>query len=166
MSTSVTVNTYTHSVTYVTDKMLKSLKDIIRLSGLSPEKLTRDWGVLTRGISTWLSTEHLQQVHLEVYDPKTDKLIGRWDFEIYYGFAGDGAFWVDTDLIKYHILKSGNWPGSCEYRIVVTNKPGRPDVDGWSKATLRSTDGFVKQSIGTGIDGSGLSTGMSYWRQS
>jgi hypothetical protein len=31
--TSVVVNTYTHSVTYVADNILKSMKDIIRLSG-------------------------------------------------------------------------------------------------------------------------------------
>jgi Bacterial HORMA domain 2 len=166
MSTFVTVNTYTHSVTYVTDKMLKSLKDIIRLSGLSPEKLTNEWEVLTRGIKAWLNTEHLQELHLEVYNPRTDALIGRWDFQIHYGFTGDGAFWVDTDVIKYHIIKAGQWPSSCEYRIIVTNKPGRPDVEGWSKATLRSTDGFVRQSIGTGIDGSGLSAGIGYWRKS
>ena len=34
--TNVAVNTYTHSVTYVADNILKSLKDIIRLSGLDP----------------------------------------------------------------------------------------------------------------------------------
>lgn len=36
MSTVATYS-YTHSVTYVTDNILKSLKDIILLSGLDPE---------------------------------------------------------------------------------------------------------------------------------
>ncbi len=165
MNTSVSVNTYVYSVTYVTEKILKSLKDIIRLSGLSPEKLIHNWEVLNRGISTWLHSQDLEQVHLEVYNPQTDNLIGRWDFELYYGYTGDGAFWIDTDAIKYHIMKAGLWPSSCDYRIVTTTKPGRPDVEGWSKTTLRSTEGFVKQSIGTTIDGSGLSTGSGYWRK-
>jgi hypothetical protein len=166
MSTTVSVNTYTHSVTYVTDKILKSLKDIIVLSGLSPEKLvTRDWLVLHLGIRTWLGTEHLQHVHLEVYKPGTGNLISRWDFEMYYSFTGDGTFWVDTEAIKYHIYKAGQWPSACDYRVVVTTKPGRPDVEGWSTTTLLSADGFVKQSIGTTIDGSGLSTGTGYWRK-
>ncbi|MBM7842177.1 hypothetical protein [Herpetosiphon giganteus] len=165
MSTAVRVNTYTQSVTYVTDKMLTSIKNIIRWSGLSPEKFTSQWDTLERGIKAWLNSEHLQQVHLEVYNPTTNKLIGRWDFEIYYGFSGDGAFWVDPDAIKYHIQKSGAWPSTCSYQIIVTNKPGRPDVVGWSNATLRSTDGFIRQSIGTAIDGSGLSTGTTYWRK-
>lgn len=38
MSTVATYS-YTHSVTYVTDNILKSLKDIILLSGLDPEHL-------------------------------------------------------------------------------------------------------------------------------
>ena len=47
--TSVGVYSYTHSVTYVADNILKSFKDIIRLSGLDPTKLVEDWAVLMRG---------------------------------------------------------------------------------------------------------------------
>jgi hypothetical protein len=100
-----------------------------------------------------------------VYNPRTDKLVGRWDFEIYYGFAGDGSFWVDPDLIKYHIAKQGVIPSTCNYRILTTTKANRPDVPGWTRTQFRSTDGYVRQSIGTTIDGSGLSTGTSYWRK-
>ncbi len=159
MSTHVVVNTYTHSVTYVTNKMLTSLKEIIRCSGLSPAKFVEDWKVLHDGISTWIQSRDLEAVILEVFNPRTDKLIGRWDFDIFYGWTGDGGMYVDTDEIKYHILKAGQWPSACEYRIVVTTKKGRPDVVGWSGATLRSTDGFVRQSLGTTIDGSGLKSG-------
>ena len=165
MSTFVVVNTYAYAVTYVTDKLLTSIKTIVRQSGLSPEKLTNQWSVLEQGVTAWLRSQHLEQLHLEVYNPATDALVSRWDFEIYYGFQGDGAFWVDPDAIKYHILKQGLWPSSCEYRIVATTKPGRPNVAGWSSTTLRSTDGFVKQGIGTAISGSGLSTGTGYWRK-
>lgn len=165
MSTVVTVNTYTQSVTHVTDKLLTSIKDIIRLSGLDPSKFADDWGAMERGIKTWLDTHDLEKVALEVYEPKTDKLVGRWDFEMSYGFSGDGSFFVDPDAIKYHIRKQGVFPDTCEYRILATTKPERPDVEGWTKTTFRSTDGFVRQSIGTTIDGSGLSTDTSYWRK-
>ena len=106
MSTFVVVNTYTHSVTYVTDKMLMSLKEIIRCSGLSPEKLADQWSVLHRGIRAWLDSRDLEAVILEVYNPNTDALIGRWDFDIFYGTSGDGGMWVNTDDIKYHIRKA------------------------------------------------------------
>jgi Bacterial HORMA domain 2 len=165
MSTAVFVNTNTHSVTFVTEKLLTSIKNIVRLSGLSPAKLTDDWNVLERGIKKWLETKDLEELHLEVYNPSTRGLVGRWDFEIYYNFQGDGTFWQDPEAIKYHIRRQGLWPSECEYRIVATTKPGRPNVQGWSSTTLLSTSGFVKQSIGTTIDGSGLSAGTGYWRK-
>lgn len=167
MSTFVIVNTFTHSATYVADKVLLLLKDIIRDSGLSPEKLANEWRTLQHGISTWLASKDLQAVHLEVFNPYTDSLIGRWDFDLYYGTAGDGAMWVNTEDIKYHILKAGHWPSTCEYRIVTTIKPGSPRASGWSSTTFRSTEGFVRQSIGTTIDGNGyVSAGTAYWRKS
>lgn len=165
MSTTVSVNTYTHSVTYVTDKMLNRIKDIIRLSGLDPTKFVNDWDWMERGIKKWLETKDLEKVVLEVFDSKTGGLVGRWDFEIFYGHSGDGSFWIDPDIIKYHIIKQGVIPSNCSYRIVTTTKPNRPDVEGWKRTKLRSTDGFVRQSIGTTIDGSGLSTGTGYWRK-
>ena len=45
LMTSVAVYTYTHSVTYVADNILKSFKDIIRLSGLDPAKFVDDWDI-------------------------------------------------------------------------------------------------------------------------
>jgi hypothetical protein len=166
MSTFVSVNTYTHSVTYVADNMLHSLKYIIRESGLNPEKLTDDWDTLQRGISKWLATQHMTGLTLEVYNPRTDDLVGRWDFEIYYGTAGNGSMWVNTEDIKYHIRKAGQWPSLCDYRIIVSTKPGRPDVAGWSRTSFHSTAGFIRQSIGTTIDGNGhISAGAAYWRK-
>lgn len=166
MSTFVVVNTYTHSVTYVTDNILRCLQDIIRQSGLSPAKISTDWEVLERGIKKWIETKDLEELVLEVYNPKTDDLVGRWDFEIYYGYSdGSGSFYVDTEQVKYAIMKSGIWPSDANYRIVAKTKNGRPDVVGWSGTTFRSTDGFVKQSIGTTVEGAGLSASANYWRK-
>lgn len=165
MSTFVAVNTYTHSVTFVTDKMLMSLKEIIRCSGLSPENLVNSWSNLQRGISTWLNSRDLEAVHLEVYNPGSDALIGRWDFDIYYGSSGDGGMWVNTDDIRYHIRKAGQWPSLCKYEVLLTTKPGRSDVEGWRRGSFRSTEGFVRQSLGTTIDGNGIKTGSAYWRK-
>lgn len=166
MSTAVHVNTRTHSVTYVTDMLLMSLKNVIRGSGLSPAKLADEWETLNRGIRAWLASKHLESVVLEVFDPRTGELVGRWDFDIVYGSVGEGGFWVDPDEIKYHILKQGIWPGNCSYGVVVTTKPGREHVSGWSSCQLRSTDGFVRQSLGTAIGGNGyLRSTASYWRK-
>lgn len=167
MSTFVAVNTYTHSVTYVTDNILRSLQDIVRLSGLNPAQLSEEWTVLERGISTWINSKHLETVVLEVYNPSTDALIGRWDIDISYEWngGGNGRFWVDTEQIKFAIRKAGVWPGDSKYAIICRTKSGRANVDGWSTTTFRSTVGMVKQSLGTTIEHSGLGAGASYYRK-
>ncbi len=169
MSNFVVVNTYVHSVTHVADNMIHSLHQIIRESGLSPEKLVGEWGSLRRAISTWLNSGHLDMVILEVYDPDfgiPDGLVHRWDFDIYYGSAGDGSMWANTEDIKYHIRKAGLWPSQCEYRVILVTRPNEPYVNGCSDTQLRSTAGFVRQSIGTTIDGNGyISAGSAYWRK-
>ncbi|MBK6297886.1 MAG: HORMA domain containing protein [Sphingomonadales bacterium] len=163
--TMVAVNTYTHSVTYVTDNILKSLKDIIRLSGLDPSEFVGDWASSHRAISAWLETHDLAKVILEIFDPFTNSLIGRWDMDIAYGWTGDGGFYTDTDQIKYHIRKAGLAPSQARYRLVVRHRPGARDVAGWSSTTLRSTDGLSRQSLGSTVEHAGLGASASYWRK-
>ena len=126
MSTFVRVNTYAHTATYITAKMLASLSMIIRDSGLNPARLAADWSALELGIRTWILSRHLKQVILEVYDPRNFTLVGRWDFDIVYDYGSDGGggLWVDTDAIRFSIRKAGLWPSECEYRVVVDTHPG------------------------------------------
>ena len=162
----VAVFSYTQSVVYVADNILKSLKDIIRLSGLDPTKLVNDWAVLLRGLSAWIESRHLESVTLEIFDPKTDGLLFRWDIEVVYTWdVSAGTFWTDTDQLKWAIKKAGLVPSQADYRVSVHNKSGRPDVSGWSSCTLRSTDGMVRQSLGTTVEHNGLSANTTYWRK-
>lgn len=164
--TSVAVYSYTHSVTYVADNILKSLKDIIRLSELDPSAFIGDWETNSLAVTTWLRTGDLQKVVLEIYDPRTDKLIIRWDLQIAYEWTGgDGSFFTDTEQLRYAIRKAGVAPSTARYRLILDTRPGRPDVIGWSKATYRATDGMVRQSLGTTIDHSGLGASTSYLRR-
>ena len=163
--TVVTVNTYTHSVAYVTDNILKSLKDIIRMAGLDPSGFVDEWASNQRAIKAWLSSRDLEQVILEIFDPKTDQLITRWDIDVDYGHTGDGGFYTDTDQLRYAILKAGVVPSQARYRLIIHTKPGRPDVEGWGKVTSRSTDGMVRQSLGTTVQHNGLGASSAYWRK-
>jgi len=166
MGVSVSVRSYTHATTYVADNILKSLKNILLYTGLDPENLADEWEVLHRGIKTWIDSGHLQKVVLEIYDPKTDALVGRWDINITYDWTGgDGQFWTDTDAIRFAIKKAGVLPSAARYRVMTTTASGRPDVDGWSSTTFRSTEGMIEQRIGTSIEASGLSGGVSYYRR-
>lgn len=163
--TTVTVNTYTHSVTYVADNILKSLKDIIRLSGLDPSKLVGSWASNMLALRTWLSTGDLERVVLEMFNPGTGALVLRWDIDIVYGWSsGDGSFWTDTDQLRYAIRKAGLAPGGAGYELLLQCKAGHSEVPGWSSGTFRSTGGMVRHSLGTTVEHSGLGGSAAYWR--
>lgn len=164
---SVAVYSYTHSVTYVADNILKSLKDIIRLSGLDPSAFVGDWQTNMLAVQTWLNSGDLRTVILEIYNPKTDALVFRWDIEIAYSWSsGDGSFWTDTEQLKYAIRKAGLAPSEARYKLLLDTRTGRPDVAGWSKGSYRATDGMVRQSLGTTVEHSGLGASTSYLRRS
>lgn len=164
--TSVAVNTYTHSVTYLADNILKSFKDVIRLSGLDPGRLVADWETNMHALKTWLGTGDLERVVLEVFNPRTGALIVRWDIDVVYNWSsGDGSFWTDTEQLKYHIRKAGMAPSDASYDILIKTKPGRPDVAGWGTGTYRSTEGFVRHSLGSTIEHYGLGGSAAYWRK-
>jgi len=161
----VAVYSYTQSVTYVADNILKSLKDIILMGGLDPDKLVGEWTVLLRGISKWIESRHLEFVTLEIFDPANDSLIRRWDIAMVYAWDMDaGTFWTDTDQLRFALKKAGLSPSQAKYRVLVKNKDGQPAVEGWNDTKFRSTDGFVKQSLGTTIEHNGLSATTGYWR--
>jgi hypothetical protein len=163
MSTSTFAISYTNTVTYVTTKMMLLLKEIIREIGLDPSAM--NWPVCEAGISTWLASRHLQQVTLEVYDPRTNGLVTKWDLDVVYDTIGEGTLWVDTAALRYAIIKEGVMPATCSYDIIVSRKSGYQPVPGWGSATLRSTDGFRRYSIGATVGGNGLHAQTAYWRR-
>lgn len=165
MASIVSVHSYTHSVTYVTDQMLNSLKKIITGIGLDPSKFVNDWNTYERGINTWLQSKHLKEAFLEVTS-STGSFVTRCDFTIDYSYGnGDGTMWVDPQAVKNAIAKFGAIPSTCNYQVKLTVAPGAADVQGWSNTTLLSTAGFVKQSIGTTIGTNSIGAQASYWRK-
>lgn len=166
MSTMVSVNTYTYAVTFVTEKIVKSLQYIITSTGLDPNKLVGKWSSYELAVETWLRSGHLRVVSLEIVSP-AGSFVTRWDLEINYSYGGgDGSMWVDKEALKYAILKCGVMPSSCTYNILIENAPGRPDVVGWGPGTYLSTEGFIKQGLGTTIGTSSIGTQAAFWRKS
>ena len=155
--------TVTHSSNFLADRMLNAFKDIVRDSGLDPANLVEGWATLERGILTWLRSGHLQILHMEVWRPDTDALVKRWDFAINYDTEPEDM-WEDPDAIRAQIAKAGAVPATCRYRIVASTADGRPDVQGWSNATLRSTDGLTQRSGGASVVAPGMTAHGSYWR--
>lgn len=162
MSTMTVEFSYANTVTHVTTKMLLTLKEIIREIGLDPSKFAEDWESYELAISTWLDSRHLQRVILEIYSPRTDALVARWDIDIVYASVGGGSLWVDTDAIRYSIAKAGAVPATCHYDIRLT-APGGSRVPGWGSCSLRSTEGFKRYSVGATIGGNDITAKTSYW---
>jgi hypothetical protein len=166
MSTFVAVNTYTHSVTYVTGKILASVKQILIWCGLDPNKMMDQWTDLDRGIATWIRSQHLKRITLQIFNPSTSALVGRWDFHINYtyGSSDDGSMWADTDAIRNAITKAGVVAKSCSYDITVS-APGGANVSGWSDVTMRSTTGFTEHSVGNTVGANSIGASTTYWRK-
>ncbi len=166
MRTSVHVSVYTHSLNYVSDRMLRSIHQIIAASGLDVSIFIDQWAVVDRGLTTWMRTRDLQSVHLEIYDSDTDQLVTRWDLNVLYEAGGeDGGFHEDPEAILSAIVKAGHVPARCRYRILATTKEGRPDVEGWSTTSARSVDGMVRQSVGTAVASPDIQATAGYWRK-
>lgn len=165
MTTRVRVNTATHTITFVTEELMRTMKEVIKLIGLDPTSMS--WTSTENALNTWLTSRHLQKVTLEIFNPSTDALVARWDISIDYNHSvnEDENFWNDLDATKFAIAKAGVVPNTCKYRIVIDNKEGRPDVPGWSSTTYRSTDGFVKHGVGTTIGTSTIGAQTEYWRR-
>jgi hypothetical protein len=163
--TTVSVNTYTHSVTYVADNILKSLKDIIHMSGLNPSTFVSGWENNSRAIRAWMDSQHLERVVLEIFNPTNNNLLFRWDIDIVYGWTGDGSFWTDTEALRYAIKKAGVAPSEAKYELILKNKPGYPTVAGWGDVDFRSTAGMVRQGVGSAVEHLGLGANASYWRK-
>jgi hypothetical protein len=167
MATSVTVYTYAHSVSYVTDKMLNSIKTMIMGIGLDPSKFTNtnNWLVYERGVKTWLETKHLKEAVLEITS-STGAFVTRCDFIIDYNYNnGEGAMWLDIDGLKFAIAKLGFVAKECDYEFKLILGAGAPSVDGWYDCELLSTAGFVKQSLGTAIGTNSIGAQAAYWRK-
>jgi hypothetical protein len=163
MSTSTFTVSYTHTVTYVSVKMLLTLKEIIREIDLDPSRFSDSWGLYERALTTWLGSRDLLGVALEVYNPLTNGLVTRWDIDVLYTSVGEGALWVDTAAVRYAIAKAGLAPSSCRYDLIFRTTRARPDVAGFSSCEFRSTDGFRRYAIGTTIGGNGITAQAAYW---
>ena len=141
--TSVAVNTYTHSVTYVADNILKSMKDIIRLSGLDPDELRRRLGhanARRSGLGCIPATSRQWCSRSSI--PRPDALIVRWDIDIVYSWSSavTAASGPTPSSSNTRIRKAGLAPSEASYRLLLQTKPGRPDVDGLGHGDI-SLDG-------------------------
>jgi len=155
----------THSITFLSDNLRNTLREVIRENGLSPEKLVQEWETIERGIRTWLQSGHLTGIVIEFYRPGTSEAAARWEFPI--GYSGSGAdedMWLDKTYLRQLIAKAKRPSSGCTYRIVLSTSNGAPDVSGFTSCAFLSTGQLVARPAGTVIATAHLTAGVTYWR--
>ena len=166
MQISTHTNTYTQATTHVANNVIRGLKRLVVGCDLDPAKLIGTWTTMEEGLSTWLEARHLECVVLEVFNPNTDKLVKRFDFEIKYNHDpfGTGELWLDLSVVDYAIRKFGVVPRECSYGIIAITKPECAVVDGWTSTQLRSTSHLYQRSVGSVVGGGGISAFGNHWK--
>lgn len=156
--------TYAYSVAYVTDNMLKSMKQVVTAIGLDPNKFLNLWETYSQGIEMWLADGDMKSMTLEVYNPIANTLIRRWDMDVRYSdLDGDGSFfWSDTDRIARAIEDAGVSPIDAEYGILVGVRQGSRVINNWRSVQERSIDHMIRQGLGKNSETNGLGTNLSY----
>lgn len=159
----VVTYTYAYSVAYLTDNMLRSMRQVVNAIGLNPNKFLSLWTTYSQGIEMWLADGDMRSMTLEVYNPVANILIKRWIMDVRYSdFDGDGSFfWADTDRITRAIENTGICPIDAEYTIHVGTRPGARVLNDWCSVQERSADHVVRQGLGQNIE---LGTNLSYLR--
>jgi len=157
--------TRTHSITFLSDNLRNTLREVIREYGISPDKLVQEWATIERGIKAWLESGHLRIVVVEFYKPGSSIASARWDFPT--GYEGSGAnddMWSDKAYLRQLIGKSARPALDCIYRITLSVKAAAPDVTGFSDTTFLSTGTLAARAAGTVIATRHMTAAAVYWR--
>jgi len=160
-----TAYTQVHSIVFLTDNLLNTLREVIRENGISPHKLMQDWETIEHGMGTWLQSGHLTKVVVEFFMPNSDAAAAVWELPI--GYDGSGVeddMWLDKAYLRQLIAKSRRPPSDCDYRILLCTKSGAPDVKGFSSTSFRATSHLTARQAGTVIATGHMTAGVTYWK--
>ncbi len=162
--TTVRVDTYTQSVTYVVGGLLDLFRTFVDELGLTPDYFADVLGALEAGLHTWIEGRYLRTVYLEVYSPN-GSLVTRIDIDIDYksSTSAHHSFYLDMFLAELMAKKVGRVSRSCKYRVLVTAAPGAPSVPGWSSTKLLSNEGLSPWHLGQALGSPDIGSSMQLW---
>lgn len=179
--TAVTVETWTDAIAVATSETVSLLEKFAAQRGLDTTYFQERADSIQAGVWTWLSSRHLDTVHLEVYrESQPDEAIERFDLPFALTAPGDAdddqrRRALERDFASYHaeILRQVQTleapPADCVYRIVVTlhdtNDEGEPPpaVDGWEPTRTKDIDHLEKEQLGTALDAGIITSVANLW---
>jgi hypothetical protein len=143
----------------------KTLREVIRENGISPDKLMQDWNTIELGIQTWLRSGHLNSIVVEFFKPGASEASARWEFPIGYTGSGlDDDMWLDKNYLRQLIAKAKRPTSDCTYRIVLRKDIGAETVAGFTDCSFLSTGQMSARPAGTVIATGHMTAGATYWR--
>jgi hypothetical protein len=155
----------TQTAIYVSDKLRNFLKLLVNRYGLDPQGVVDAWsGWVDRAARSYLESGQLTSIVIEFFRPGATQASARWDFPIRYDGNGVDEMWVDRAFVEGALAKATAPPPGCVYRILLSTKPGTPDIAGVTSTNFLSTTGLTAREAGTVIATPDLMASARYYR--
>ncbi len=183
VGTEVTHKTWVQSTNFVVASTIGFLFDYAQARGLGTDRITNKREDLESALFTYISTRHLRRVSIEVYEQdanKSDEAIERFDLTFEVKDPDDLSQserkrMEDKDFNQYRkdvmeqLQDLDTLPSNVDYRILIWCAPEndlgqpKPDVDGWSSTSARSTDHLNKKNLGDAVNTGPINADASLW---
>lgn len=179
----VTHTTWTQTANFVVTSTVGFLFDYAQARGLGTDRISSKREKLESALYTYINTRHLRKVSIEVYEEgasKSDEAIER--FDLTYEIKDPEELSQpelqrieDKDFNQYRkdvmeqLQDLDSLPSNVDYRVLIWCAPEndlgqpKPDVDGWSSTSARSTDHLNKKNLGDAVNTGAINADASLW---
>ena len=179
----VTHTTWTQTTNFVVTSTVGFLFDYAQARGLGTDRISNKREKLESALYTYINTRHLRKVSIEVYEEgasKSDEAIERFDLTYEVKNPDDLSDddiqrLQDKDFNQYRkdvmeqLQDLDSLPSNVDYRILIWCAPendlgqSKPNVEGWSSTTARSTDDLNQKNLGDAVNTGPINGDASLW---
>jgi len=135
------------SLTYTANEIFRHAYTIAQKRALDTGEISRDKEVLTSAFHTWLATQTLQALEMEVLDP-WGTLVEKWAWSFDYTDKPDAENTSPIDKLEEALGKLKPLAAGCRVRFFVRLKPGAPAVKGWGDAMPANDAHLARVDVG------------------
>jgi len=179
----VTHTTFAQAGVFVVNSTVGFLFDYAQARGLGTDRIANKREKLESALYTYLNTRHLRKVSIEVHEEgasKNDEAIERFDLTYEVKDPDDLSDreierLQDRDFNQYRkdvmeqLQDVDALPSNVDYRILIWCAPEndlgqpKPDVEGWSSTSARSTDHLNKKNLGDAVNTGAINADADLW---
>jgi len=179
----VTHTTWTQTAQFVVNSTVGFLFDYAQARGLGTDRISNKREKLESALYTYINTRHLRKVSIEVHKQgasKSDEAVERFDLTFEVKDPDDLSQselqrMEDKDFNNYRkevmaqLQDLDSLPSNVDYRILIWCAPKndldqpKPNVEGWSSTSARSTDHLNKKNLGDAVNTGPINADASLW---